>query len=245
VVEILSETRPIAGCSENERQACFRLLSRLFLAISWEDFVRDFEEKDAVMLLRDAGTGEIGGFSTLLRLELEVEGVMVPAVFSGDTAVLPAFRTSFGLGREVGRFFFETRRLNPGRTPYYVLISKGWRTYRVLPLFFRSFFPCPGAEFPALEQSIRDAFGTAKYPRQYDPVAGVIRAQGDSPRVHPDGPDALPPVDAVSDFFVRANPGYLRGDELVCVARIEPDNYARTLRRLAAARASAAAAPRP
>src|SRR5918998_1101553 len=97
MTEIVGETRRTSDCGRAERLACFQLLRRLFLGVAWTDFVRDFDEKDAVMLLRDAGTGAIGGFSTVTELELVVTGERVPVVFSGDTAVLPEYRRSFGL----------------------------------------------------------------------------------------------------------------------------------------------------
>jgi hypothetical protein len=231
-MRIVGETRPVGECGEDDRRACFELLRTLFLGIRAEDFVRDFEEKDAVMLLRDAATGCIGGFSTLVRLELDVDGDAVPIVFSGDTAVLPEFRTSLGLGHELSRWFAETPALYPGRTPYWVLISKGWRTYRLPAFFFREFFPRADATLPREERRVRDAFGTSRYPLQYDVATGVIRAEDDAPRVRPDGLDASPPRSAA--FFAAANPGYLRGDQLVCVARIEPDNFAPALLRFAA-----------
>ena len=227
------ETRPVADCSEEDRRACFGILSRLFLGVDWDEFVRDFEAKDAVMLLRDAETGAIGGFSTLVRLELEVEGAEMPIVFSGDTAVLPEFRTSLGLGHELSRYLAETPALYPERTPYYVLISKGWRTYRLLRFFFRTFFPCAAATEPPAEQRVRNAFG-ARCPGQYDAAAGVLRNGPGAPRLRPDGVDAAPPAgDEDGMFFAAANPGYLRGDELVCVARVAPDNFTAGLQRLA------------
>ena len=46
--------------------------------------------------------------------------------------------------------------------------------------------------------------------------------------------ETTPPTgDEHAAFFAAANPGYLDGDELVCVARIEPDNFSAALRRLA------------
>jgi hypothetical protein len=235
-MDIVSETKAIRDCTDDDRRSCFTLLEQCFLGVTWGEFVRDFEAKDVVMVLRDAATGAIGGFSTLVRLELDVEGTSVPIVFSGDTAVLPEFRTSLRLGHELSRFFAETPELTPGRTPYYVLISKGWRTYRILPFFFRSFFPCADAAMPAQEQRIRDAFGTVRYPDQYDAGAGVLRMGADAPRVRPDGLDAAPPPgDEHAAFFVAANPTYLAGDELVCVARLTPDNFSAGLRRLARA----------
>jgi hypothetical protein len=229
---IVGETRPVAACGSAERRACFELLGRLFLGVTWDEFGRDFQEKDAVMFLRDAETGAIGGFSTVTELELPVDDELVPVVFSGDTAVLPAYRTSFRLGQELVRYLHEAYERHAGRPLSYVLISKGWRTYKILPFFFREFFPRHDVATPAFEGALRDAFGEAKYPERYD--EGVIRFAGDAgQRVRPGSVDALPVrLDPHTAFFLRANSGYLEGDELVCAARIEPANYTGRLTRL-------------
>ncbi len=164
---IVGETRPVAACGHAERRACFELLDRLFLGVRWDEFVRDFDEKDAVILLRDAETGTIGGFSTVTELELLVAGELVPVVFSGDTAVLPEYRTSLRLGQELVRYLHAAFERHPGRPVSYVLISKGWRTYKILPFFFREFFPRHDAATPHFERALIDAFGKARYPGRY------------------------------------------------------------------------------
>jgi hypothetical protein len=153
-------------------------------------------------------------------------------VFSGDTAVLPEYRTSFALGQELARHFHHAHDRNPGRPVSYVLISKGWRTYKIMPFFFREFFPRHDAETPPFERALIDAFGQSRYPDRYD--EGVIRFAGEpAPRVRPDGVDADPAKsDPHTEFFLRVNSRYLEGDELVCVARIHPTNYTGQLRRL-------------
>jgi hypothetical protein len=241
VTEIVGETRRTADFRSADRRACFDLLRRLFLGVRWNEFVRDFDEKDAVMLLRDAATGTIGGFSTVTELELAVGGEPVPVVFSGDTAVLPEYRKSLALGQELARCFREVHERHPGRRVFYLLISKGWRTYKILPFFFREFFPRHDAATPPFERALIDAFGAAKYPGLYS--GGVIRFGDDAPRLRPDGVDALPVrQDAHTAFFLRANSGYLEGDELVCAARIEPANFtAQTMRLLGIAGRSASA----
>jgi len=227
---VVGDTRPVSDCGGAERRACFELLERLFLGVEWDDFVRDFDAKDAVILLRDAATGRLGGFSTVTELEVEAAGGRVPVVFSGDTAVLPEYRTSFAVGQELVRYFLRARGRHAGRPLSYVLISKGWRTYKILPFFFREFWPRHDAPTPPFARAVIDAFG-ARYGERYRD--GVLRADGGAPRLRPGGVDALPAkLDPHTAFFLRANPGWLDGDELVCTARIEPANFTRQLARL-------------
>jgi hypothetical protein len=232
VTKIVGETRRVSDLTRDELRACFELLQHLFLGVTWEDFLRDLEEKDDVMFLRDAETRAIGGFSTLVELEIDVAGEPVPVVFSGDTAVLPEYRTSFASGQQLARHFHRAHERNPGRPVSYLLISKGWRTYRLMPFFFREFFPRHDAETPPFERALIDAFGESRYADRYE--EGVIRFAGEpAPRVRPDGVDAIPArSDPHTEFFLRVNSRYLEGDELVCAARIHPTNYTDRTRRL-------------
>ena len=45
---------------------------------------------------------------------------------------------------------------------YWFLISKGYKTYRFLPLFFREFYPRHDAPTPAWAKEILDALGRHK-----------------------------------------------------------------------------------
>src|SRR5438445_13312928 len=108
MTRIVSQTKKVAACSEQEKEAFYQLLCQGFLGVSWHDFMRDFQEKDAVMLLRkEHSEGEIVGWSTLMVLTLALLDEEVKAVFSGDTIVLPEYRSSTGFGVELVRYFLH------------------------------------------------------------------------------------------------------------------------------------------
>ena len=105
---VFRQTKPIAKLTSSERATMFGLLSLEFLGTRREDFIRYLEENDFVALLRrESCDGEIVGFSTLMILDLPINGRKLKAVFSGDTTVLPEYRTSGGIGIEIGRYFMK------------------------------------------------------------------------------------------------------------------------------------------
>jgi len=232
MTHIVSQTRKVAACSEQEKETFYRLLCHEFIGVSWDDFMRDFQEKDAVMILRkEHSAGEIVGWSTLMVLTLEVAGKEVKGVFSGDTAVLPEYRNSTGLGVELSRYFMHAYQQFPQRNVYYILISKGWRTYKILPFFFKEYSPRYDTPTSAGDKAVMDAFGRKKYPHHYQSATGVVTFSPQ--RVRPKSIDAVPAkMDAHTQFFLRSNPGYLDGHELVCIARIAPDNFTNGLKRV-------------
>ena len=232
MTRIVSQTKKVAACSEQEKETFYQLLCQGFLGVSWHDFMRDFQEKDAVMILRkEHCEGEIVGWSTLMVLPLALPGEEVKGIFSGDTVVLPEHRSSTGLGVELGRYFMHAYEQFPQHTVYYILISKGWRTYKLLAFFFKEFSPRYDKPTSAYDKAVIDAFGRKKYPHHYNPATGVITFSPQ--RLRPGSIDAIPAkVDAHTQFFLCANPGYLDGHELVCVGRVSPDNFTNGFKRL-------------
>src|SRR5579872_643293 len=232
MTHIVSQTKKVAACSEREKETFYQLLCHEFIGVSWHDFMRDFSEKDAVMILRkEHSAGEIVGWSTLMILTLAVPGGEVKGVFSGDTAVLPEYRNSTGLGVELSHYFMHAYRQFPQHHVYYILISKGWRTYKIMPFFFKEYSPRYDKPTSVEDKAIIDAFGQKKYPHHYQSATGVVTFSPQ--KVRPESIDAIPAkMDAHTRFFLSINPGYLDGHELVCIARISPDNFTNGLKRV-------------
>src|SRR4051812_18858196 len=106
--KIFNHSKRVVDLTLSERATMLGLLTLEFLGTRREDFVNDLEEKDVVALLRkESADGEIVGFSTLMTLDLPIKGRKVKAVFSGDTTVLPEYRSSGGIGVEIGRYFMK------------------------------------------------------------------------------------------------------------------------------------------
>ncbi|MDP2668477.1 MAG: hypothetical protein Q8P07_01435 [bacterium] len=233
--QIISQTKRINDLTPSERATMFGLLSLEFLGTRREDFIHDLDEKDVVALLRkESCGGEIVGFSTLMLLDLPVQCRKVKAVFSGDTTVLPEFRSSAGIGIEVGSYFMRALRTFSGHEIYYVLISKGWRTYKVLPFFFKDYAPKHGVSTSTYNKAVMNAFGKVKYPGDYDADNGLIMFSKETQRLIPGSIDAVPPrnPDLHTTFFLKKNPTYLSGTELVCVAPVSEENFAHGMIRL-------------
>src|SRR5262245_46067115 len=104
--EVAGEVRPVASLGPSERREMLTLLRRYFVGVSAGQFERDLSEKEWVILLRDAASGALGGFSTLMRLEAALEGRPVVAYFSGDTVVDRAYRGETELPRRFARHVF-------------------------------------------------------------------------------------------------------------------------------------------
>jgi hypothetical protein len=208
-------------------RAMLALHRRSFDSVEEHAFRRDLAEKDRVILLRDEA-GAIVGFSTQVLITLEHEGLPRRFLFSGDTVVAREHRRQPGLAGAFGHLMLHLIERHGGEDLYWFLISKGFRTYRFLPVYFRSYHPGPdrcseeaGRLAPLLDLVARHKFGEA-----WDPTGGVVRAVG--PKEHLSDQAAAMHARRERDphvrYFLDANPGWQRGDELACLAPITREN---------------------
>lgn len=217
---------PVVKLSRDQVEEMWHLMDRHYENVSCEKFQEDLSEKDQVILLEERDEERIRGFSTLKLISLEVLGRPVRAIFSGDTIIDPKFWGEQGLVRELGKHLITTYELFPDCYCCWFLISKGYKTYRFLPLYFKRFFPCFEQETPAFEQAVIDTLATARYPGFYDCKTGLIRLNGKSDWLRSGIADLTDKQlrDPNTRFFSKKNPGYLLGDELACVAELSRDN---------------------
>jgi len=150
-----------------------------------------------------------------------VEVAEMRVLFSGDTVVETSQRGQWGLAGGFGHMIKFVERMFPDETAYWFLISKGARTYRFLPTFFRRYVPGPVADADLSARLARVA--SAFYPREYNPATGVLHFVGKKDRLRGD----LLRMDTESVRFRALNPGWLNGDELCCLAPLATDNLNR------------------
>lgn len=225
-----------ADLTDDARRRMFELLHAFFENVTRSQFEQDLSEKEWVFVFTDVA-GTIQGFSTLLRLNVTVDGLSIVAVYSGDTIIHPDFWHELELPRIWGAHVFaladSVHAEQPNAKVYWFLISSGYKTYRFLPVFFERFYPSYREPTPAHEQRVLDALAAAKFGDQYDPAAGLIR--------FPDSAPLRPGIADVDErrlknpdiaYFVARNPNHARGDQLACLVEIDRDNITSAGRRM-------------
>jgi hypothetical protein len=227
-----SKTVARAGLADDTCRAMFALFDEYYLGATMEIFQRDLGNKDWVILLLD-DEGKVQGFSTLAFYESAMHGKKVSVVFSGDTIIRREFRGSSELPRAWAMTVLR-EGMNLPQPLWWLLISSGYKTYRFLPLFYKEFYPRCDAPTPPEMQALIDHLAQERFGADYDAARGVVRfATGATPLR-----DGVAEIDQgrLQDphvaFFVQANPGHVQGDELVCLARIHPDNFTAAAQRM-------------
>ena len=201
----------------------FEILNKYYEHVTEEQFLADLHKKNAVIVMMDRATNRIQGFSTILDVRMRVNGKNVIGAFSGDTIVERAYWGQGTLGKAFLAYMLKQKLKNPFKTFYWFLISKGYKTYLLMANNCPTHYPRHEGATPFEITDIMNAFYTELYPKQYDPMAGVIAFNG--PACHLKSGVAAIEKKLTDEnprvaFFESKNPGWERGDELACVATI-------------------------
>jgi hypothetical protein len=230
---ICSHTCPPGELGRATRDEMLLLLSRHFEGVTREQFERDLAEKNVVLTLRDAGTGALVGFSTMLVYETRVDDAPVSVVGSGDTIVDPSAWSSPALPREWIAAVNRLRERFPNGPYYWLLLTSGFRTYRLLSTFWQRFYPRHDEPTPPPQQQLLDALARERYGTRYHAVDGIVRfARPQTLRPHLGGVPQERMDNPHVAFFAQRNPGHVDGAELACLCELSEANLTRAGRRM-------------
>jgi hypothetical protein len=208
------------GAEDHARM--FELMQRTYDAVTERQFLADLEKKDAVILLKDPAH-RIQGFSTLASLRVQLDGKSLRGIFSGDTVIAERYWGQRALGKAFLRYLFIEKLKAPFAPLYWLLISKGYKTYLMMANNFSEHYPRFEQSTPERARRILDAFYTTLYPTTYDPRTGLIETAGEACRLKPGIapiPNALLESNPRIAFFAARNPRWRTGAELACLARM-------------------------
>ena len=220
----------LVACGELEPaqvDSMFALLGTFFEGVQRAQFEADLAEKNWVLLLEDA-EGKLVGFSTILFYDSVHDGERVSVVYSGDTIVDPSHWGSPALSRQWIHAVMELQRGASTSRLWWLLLTSGFRTYRFLPLFWKSFHPRHDAPPSETVRLWMNELASERFGDRYDASSGIVRFDNayrlrgdlaDVPRGRREDPHVA--------YFLSRNPGHAEGDELVCLTEIATTNLTR------------------
>ena len=224
---------PVATLDRGAIDEMFDLYATYYDATSRPLFVTDLATKDFVVMLREP-SGRLGGFSTLAYLDTEAGGRRLRAIYSGDTIIDHAHWGTQALAFTWLRFAGSLKSRAPDVPLYWFLIVKGHRTYRYLSAFSIDFFPHWEQPTPPDAKTIMDELARARFGAAYDAGRGVVSFPQSRGHLKPAWakiePDEADRPDVA--FFLRSNPGFSRGDELLCLTELASGNLRPLARRV-------------
>ncbi len=213
----------VPSLEEAQRRHMYHLFGSYYDGVTEERFRQDLAGKDHVILLSEAGSGTLRGFSTLKNLELTVAGRRVFGVFSGDTVVEKEYWGSRALGIAFLRYMFQQKLRRLFHPLYWILITKGYKTYLIMANNFPEHYPRYEKVTPAQVQVLIEGFARHLFGGAYDAGRNLLDygeshghlkqgVAGISPSLQDENPRVA--------FFSRVNPTWASGTELVCLARM-------------------------
>jgi hypothetical protein len=228
-MELSGQLVQVTDIGDRRRDEMYAMMVSYYDNMDRAAFEFDLNEKSWVIQIIDKVSGELRGFSSQMLVPLEWDGRSILALFSGDTIVERDWRGQQKLFQVSGWFLRQLMDAYPHQEMYWFLISKGYKTYRFLPLFFREFYPGFAVATPPRISGIIDQLARCIDTRRYDPQTGILRAGPAACCLRPGVADIT--ADRLRDphvrYFAEANPGHAQGDELCCIAPLTLENFTR------------------
>lgn len=222
-MKLLFEIVNVSDIDILQKQEMYVLMEFHYANVFWDDFSRDLSEKQWVILLFSQEK-ELVGFSTqvLLVSDLKTDECMV--LYSGDTIIAKEYWGSITLPIAFYHLIEKIRELHPHKNIYWMLISKGLRTYKFLSVFFNEYYPCHFAQTPPFISDLMNHIGAKKFGTQFDAETGIIKAKPDGQFLKDTFQPEIKTNNKVSAFFHTINSGYYKGDELLCMTAVCDSN---------------------
>ena len=223
----------VSELTPGQKDSMFNLMYEYYNNVTRKIFERDLSEKQYVILLECMNTSEIEGFSTQMTYPFKFNGKSYFILYSGDTIISRRQWGSFELPKAFGELMLSLINDHPGKKIFWFLITKGARTYKFLPVFFKEFYPRYDRE-PQFElKALINALAAEKFGPCYDSESGVVRVPGPGQSLKEDyEPETGKRGNPHVNFFYRSNPGYQKGDELACIAELSVNNISSFIRRV-------------
>lgn len=234
--QVYARYRRINRLSPADIRTMYGIFCQYYGNTDLDTFLRDMSGKTGVFLIRRRSDRAIVGFSTVALLDLNLQGKRVKGVFSGDTIIERDYWGSRALVTSFFLYLVRTVLRHPLTPVFWLLISKGYKTYLLLANNFFRFHPHPQQRYQEYEPLVEE-YSEVLFPGYFCRSRKVLDF-GDSYQYLNDD------VAAITDdlrarypniaFFEARNPGWESGHELPCVGRAGPSDVFRYAFRLIA-----------
>lgn len=225
MTELNGRIERVASLGKSTRNDMFKLYEYYYGGTSEDLFLSDLSDKQYAIVLRDPNNS-LQGFSSIKVWEDVFRGEPVRITYSGDTIVHQDHWGQQALAFNWVHFSGALKSEAPEVPLYWFLLVKGHRTYRYLRAFYRVFYPAYNRPTPEYTKGLMDQLAAKKFGESYDPGTGVLHFAESRGHLKTDWA-AVPEKDRRRPdvrFFLEKNPGYVHGDELICLAELTYEN---------------------
>ena len=222
--KLKASTVPITLVTDDLADKMFKIFETYYEKTNHEHFIRDLRSKDKVILLKDTA-GDIRGFSTIVEFNLIINGREQHIVYSGDTIIVSDFRGTSALTMEFLKNILKAKIKNLNKPVWWLLVSKGYKTYLLLANNFIEYFPRYDKETTVGVKSILKDSTDILFPGCYCEDTGIVGTENNEHEVlkstvAPISEELIEKYPRIK-FFNDINPNWGQGEELACIGRVD------------------------
>lgn len=222
-LEPKSKVIKISSLSVVELKEMHEVFGKYYRNADLETFFLDINKKQYVLLMTDRDDGRIIGFSTIALMDLDYGGKKVIGFFSGDTILEKEYWGSRRWQLTWALFFFRIKLANPLTPIFWLLISKGYKTYLLLANNFTNYYPKVDGNDPRLEKVV-DFYCDELYSEYYIKEDKILDFGGQYQSLQEGVAEICDDLKEGSpkiEYFEKRNPNWRQGTELPCVGIME------------------------
>lgn len=200
----------------------YQLMCEYYDNVNESQFRIDLFKKDYVGLLNSEDQ-TIYGFTTIKVNPIKIDGLNT--IYSGDTIIDKSYwgknNLATGWIKAVGQICSTCTK-----EPWlWFLISKGHRTYMYLPIYFSEYYPALDSKKGETLESHVTQIAAKMFGDYWVAKEGVLRFKTSMGNLKKDiSEDTLNSSNKHAKFFLSKNPGFYRGEELVCGTWLKNEN---------------------
>lgn len=207
----------------------FEIYKEYYENTKFSVFEEDFKKKSGAILIFHPKTNKVVGFSTVAIQHFVLDGKKYTTLFSGDTVIEKEFWGTRALQATMLKLLIKLRFTYPLDELYWLLISKGYKTYLLLANNYYVYYPHVKGKHQYLSKVVEHYCQTffAKY---YDKESGLLNFGSD---YQPLKGEVAPITNEMREnnpkirFFEEKNPTWAQGTELPCIGEIAWKDLAR------------------
>ena len=220
--KLVANVRKINNVSIPQLLEMHKIFIQYYHNADLKTFVTDMGAKTGVIILQDKKENRIVGFSTWTEIDLINAGKKSIGVFSGDTVVEKKYWGNKEIHKKFAILLLKIKIKRPKTPVFWLLISKGYKTYLLLTNNFPNHYPSHDKNNIRLE-SIVDNYCQQLYPSAYNETHRLLdfgdeyqHLKDDVAAITQDMTESHPDI----RHFEHLNPSWRQGTELPCVGEV-------------------------
>lgn len=201
----------------------YSLFIQYYNNVDMETFCSDMTKKSGVLLLeKKSPIKRIVGFSTWVELDIKKNGKSAKGVFSGDSVIDRQYWGDKSMHNAGVVQMLKLKLKNPKTPVFWLLISKGYKTYLMLTNNFPKHYPNYRDQNEGFE-AIVDEYCKQLYPDVYDEDNRLLMFGDEYQYLKRDVAEITDEMKVNNPnirHFEELNPTWRQGTELPCVGEI-------------------------